>query len=297
MTTITKGRIQSSRAELCVARTGIRFHNLAPDRVRIAIEVENRGRGRSGPTPLRVESALFGAFLPWRPLTTLLVPPIPPGRSRIVETIVRQPRPAPIAGFSGLVPRGLLTAAGAGEADRKRKTVTQALTAADQFIGNLLRFLGKTSTCELAPDLRDLLGEALPHWAGNLNVWIGDQAVERHAAPHLRVYAGRPNLAMFLLGHRPDEYAFHMEGTGASWRHTLYDITDNHTVECEPDSRSSPRWRPMSSMRPMLLAVRPPEFCGRGSLEVHVAQRSSGKTAVVEFDLDPTADGPGCFTV
>jgi hypothetical protein len=45
----------------------------------------------------------------------------------------------------------------------------------------------------------------------------------------------------------------------------------------------------------VVLAVRPRVVCENGNLEVHVKRRSSQKTAVVEFDLDPTAQGAGCY--
>jgi hypothetical protein len=45
------------------------------------------------------------------------------------------------------------------------------------------------------------------------------------------------------------------------------------------------------------MAVQPPADCQAGKLEVHVTRRSCGKQAIVEFDLDPTAQGSGCYTV
>jgi hypothetical protein len=47
----------------------------------------------------------------------------------------------------------------------------------------------------------------------------------------------------------------------------------------------------------MMLALRPPEDCEAGGVEVHVEQRSTGQVAIVEFSFDPTALGPGCFVV
>jgi len=56
-------------------------------------------------------------------------------------------------------------------------------------------------------------------------------------------------------------------------------------------------WVMTRGRRLMILAMLPPEGCRQGNLEVHVTQRSSGKTAIVEFSLDPTAAGPGCYVV
>jgi hypothetical protein len=46
-----------------------------------------------------------------------------------------------------------------------------------------------------------------------------------------------------------------------------------------------------------LLALCPPADCTAAALEVHVTQRSTGQSAVVEFSLDPNAAGPGCYVV
>jgi hypothetical protein len=40
-----------------------------------------------------------------------------------------------------------------------------------------------------------------------------------------------------------------------------------------------------------------PGACRAGKLDVHVVQRSTGKRAVVEFYLDPQAQGAGCYTI
>jgi hypothetical protein len=45
----------------------------------------------------------------------------------------------------------------------------------------------------------------------------------------------------------------------------------------------------------IMLMTEPPAGCKQGRVEVRVTQRSSGKKAVVEFDLDPAAQGPGCY--
>jgi hypothetical protein len=47
----------------------------------------------------------------------------------------------------------------------------------------------------------------------------------------------------------------------------------------------------------VMLATHPPVNCQAGNLEVHVTRKSSGKTAIVEFDLDPSAQGTGCYFV
>src|SRR5207249_2457738 len=84
-------------------------------------------------------------------------------------------------------------------------------------------------TASLAPDLWDLLGGGQPHWAGNINVFVGSRPVERHFAKALRVYPDRTNLAMFVVGdqRKPDSYSFELEGLTSDWEAGLYDMTNN----------------------------------------------------------------------
>jgi len=47
----------------------------------------------------------------------------------------------------------------------------------------------------------------------------------------------------------------------------------------------------------VILATQPPADCSAGNLEVHVTRRGCEKTAIVEFNLDPQAQGMGCYFV
>lgn len=283
---------RSPLAELRVRRSGITFENVAPDRVLIEIQVENRGRAPSAPAELRLESAPFGAFVRWQPLTTVHLPAIEPGSATRVRALAHQHRPRPVGGFSGIVAPGLLTAAGAGEGRRPgQRTAAWGLAIARVF-GTLLAGRGQPGA--LPPDLFDLLGRSQTHWAGNLNVWISRRPVERHLAPRLRIHPGRGNIALFCLGDGPDHYAFRIESP--PWRCVLWDLGAGRIIEWT-DSLEDPTWHSVPAMSPVLFAIHPPKGCERGAVAVHVTQRSSGKTAQVEFDLDPTAQGPGCYTV
>src|SRR5881396_173882 len=97
-------------AELRAERTGISFHDLAGDRVRIEVTVHNAGAHRSPRTPMRLESAPLGAFVPWQPLTQLLVPALEPGESRELITDVARSRVTPLGDFNRVPPKRLLTA-------------------------------------------------------------------------------------------------------------------------------------------------------------------------------------------
>jgi len=289
------------KAELRVERTDISFHDLAGDRVRIQLTVHNEGEHRSAPTTVRLESAPLGAFVPWQALTRLLVPALEPGESRELSTEVARPRPAALGDFNRVPPKRLLTAV--SSADRPLPRSGTGVVA----MLNLLRrkqtsrpsgrdSAGRTS---LAPDLWDLLGRGQPHWAGNINVFIGAHSVERHLAGALRVYPGRTNLAMFLVGGpgKRDAYAFELAGLTPDWNAALYDMTNNGSLLV--DSSDAPiqeaQWVESDGGLMVILATHPPADCQAGNLQVHVARRSCGKTAIVEFSLDPAAQGTGCY--
>ena len=168
---------------------------------------------------------------------------------------------------------------------------------------NLLR-RGRTdrpSGRALAPDLWELVGREQPHWAGNINIFIGSHPVERHLARALRIYPGRTNLAMFLVGGpgKPDAYAFELAGLSPDWKAALHDVSNNRSLVVNPLDVpiEDTQWVQSDGGLVVMLATHPPVDCQTGNLEVHVTQRSSGKTALVEFNLDPAAQGSGCYFV
>ena len=230
-------------------------------------------------------SAPFGAFVRWRPLATLAAPAIPPWHTRVLRIVMQQPRPQPLGSFSGLVPPALRTASGF-ERDRRRAVVEQL--ARLQAMLRATDAISARSTT-LSPNLLDLLDGAGPHWAGNVNVWIGREPVERHRAPHLRIHAGRANLAAFCVGDRPDhDYAFRVECAAAEWGLALYERGERREHRVQPRTLGrAVRWHAVPGLSYVVLVLRPPRDCARGEALVHVTQRSSEKTAVVEFDLIP----------
>jgi hypothetical protein len=261
-----------AQPELSVERTDITFSNVAPDRLAVEVAVRNLGRARSRPTVALIRSAPLGAFVPWRPLTAVAVPALEPGAETTVRAEV--PVPAPVAlGTPGRVPpRRLLTALAAGDP--------------------------RPRAGGLAPDLFRLLGRGGVHWAGNLNVFIGGKDVERHLAQALRVYPGRTNLALFMVGSgRPDGYAFHVGGDAAGWNPRLLDMTGARSLSLEGrpgDGIPDGEWVELSHGI-LMLALEPPADATEGRVEVCVRQRSTDREAVVEFSLDARAAGPGCY--
>src|SRR5205823_4328954 len=115
---------------------------------------------------------------------------------------------------------------------------------------------------------------------------IGGRAVERHLAQALRIYPGRLNLALFVVGCGPDAYAFALAGDGANWDTRLFDMSESLSL-LPLGEREQPvaldNWITVRSQRLMMLALEPPAQCGKGTVEVQVTQRSTGQVAVVEF--------------
>jgi hypothetical protein len=286
-------------AELRVRRADIVFRNVEPGRVRLSIKVSNVGETRSEPTPMVVQAAPLGAFVGWKDVTALLVPPIEPDSYVEVSADLTAPSPTRRLGdFARVPPRKLLTAV-AGNDDSEERSTTGGM------VGQLFaRLLGRTAESQPAQQLPDdplqLLSRESVYWAGNINVLIGSKAVERHLAQALRIYPGKTNLAIFFVGDRRDEYQFALSGSGAGWNAALFDATDFPSLIMGRSSgRAIPQfeWILMDGCRVVVLAVCPPQWCTSGSIEVQVRQRRTGKSAAVEFSLDASAAGAGCYTV
>jgi len=265
--------------ELRVERTDIDFRNSGPGVVEIRIRVTNVGSERSRPTFAMISAAPLGAFVAWQPLVAVSVPGLDPDVSIVVEKQVRE-QPVEALGTPDRVPpRQALVALGAGDNDQPRRRSAAPAT--------------------LPTDLFKLLSQGSPHWAGNLNVFVAGQSVERHRAMALRVYPGRTNLAMFVVGSFRDAYSFELTGSAAAWDAMLYDFTGSRSFVPDGDGPKVRfgEWIDLRGHAMMILALRPPATASRGAVEVHVRQRSTDKTAIVEFTLDASAAGPGCYAV
>src|SRR5262249_46052680 len=146
------------------------------------VTVHNKGLGRSQPTPMRLESAPLGAFVSWTPLAKLTVPALEPGESRTLSIDVARPRPTPLGDFNRVPPKKLLTAVNA-PGNASEQPATQPATRIAAMWNLLLRrrnsFANRalTGITSLAPDLWDMVGRGQPHWAGNINVFIGREPV------------------------------------------------------------------------------------------------------------------------
>ena len=295
--------IRAPAAELRVQPSDIVFQNVAPGVVRLSVTVSNIGSARSQPTTMTIQAAPLGAFVPWKDVTSLAVPPIPPHSHLTVETDLTTPPPTKALGqFSCVPPRKLLTAIAAGDGKPRR---SRAVTTTGSSIGQVLaRLLGGGTqtgqTSQLPDDPLQLLSRPGAHWAGNINVLLGSRAVERHLAQALRIYPGRTNLAVFFCGDRNDEYQFTLSGDGAAWEAALFDVSHCDSLAQPPSPAAAipqSKWIRMNHLRMILLAIYPPERAESGCVEVHIRQRSTNRDALVEFTLDAHAAGAGCYTV
>jgi hypothetical protein len=270
---------------LTVRATDIEFSNSRPDLVDVRITVRNVGPEQSQPMIGRISAAPLGAFVPWQLLAVAKIPSLAPNEAHIVCVEVQERRRRPLGSADRVPPSRVLTALGQDDDNQPPRPAIAASTSAT---------VGRLPT-----DLLKLLGQGNVHFAGNLNIFVGGRAVERHKAKSLRVYPGRTNLAMFIVGSRPDAYAFDLQGSAAAWDAVLFNMTRANSFLPEGGQSALPlrRWIEQTGMSMMVLAVRPPAKCEQGAVDVHVKQRSTGESAIVEFSLDPAADGPGCYVV
>ena len=297
----TERHVRSNHNDgLTVYPADITFDDLTSDTVMIRVTVRNEGESRSNPTSIRLESAPFGAFVPWRPLAILPVPALKPGESRELSVTAARTHPVPLGDFDRIPPRSVLKALDKQSPQPRRRFVA---------LWDLIRRSGASRSANqnasareamLPPDLWEWFGREQQHWAGNINVFIGKRPVERHVAKALRIYSGRTNLAMFIVGGtgQRDAYSFDLVGLPSDWKAALHDVTAAKTLvvssSCKPVQER--QWvQAVADMLVVMLVVRPPMICEEGKVEVHVTSRSNRKTAVVEFDLDPTAQGAGCY--
>ena len=258
---------------LTVSREDIRFQTRRPGVLSIEVTIHNTGTERSAATFGLLRSAPLGAFVPWRPLGLLEIPAIEGRRSTVVRHEVRYQPPAALAGADKLPPSRLLTALGLDDRD------------------------GDSS--QLPADPLALFGRGGIYWAGNLNIFFPGKDVERHLAQALRIYPGRVNLAMFIVGDRHcDAYRFRLTGDGAGWGARLVDFGtgDSFAALVGKGGIQTGAWtRPTTGL--LMLALKPPADARTGAVNVHVEQQSTGREAVVEFSLDANAAGPGCYVV
>jgi hypothetical protein len=254
---------QRAAAEFRLRRTDVEFRYHRNGEIDIAFTLVNHGSQPSAAQRGFIEEAPFGAFVPWTPLATFDVPPLRPGQSTQVRLCV---------------PR---TSSAGGEPPD-----TPPVARRRWLFDGVLKWL--TSYTRGRVEDADV-----PRFAGNLNVHIGAESVERHLSGPLRIDPGKLNFARFIVGDGTDSYRFDLRGEAAAWDACLCDFSMLHSGKGEIERG---RWYP-GRMRQVFLVLHPPAECRQGALEVLVEQRSTGRVAVVEFDLDPQSLGAACYKV
>jgi len=250
---------------LAVEREDICFYNVAADRLRIEVKVQNRSDTASNPEPMMLQFAAFGAFVSWTPLQSLQVPRIRPGGSTLVSTEVVICEDGTLLAEDG----------GAYSEDRKRyqaalrtiqddeqlKTMS-AWQVVARKVRNLLAenrikrlraqrewasenrglrlWLGDTSLAEFEeffdPESADRPRADLHqgrsvYWVGNINVLMGGIDVERHEARAFRIYPGKINRSWFFLGGHPRcSMSFEILGAGEGWSTKLYETNASSSM-------------------------------------------------------------------
>jgi len=171
---MTNDRVASSiaspreqEARLIVRRQDIEFTDVGPGRVEITITVTNDGSRRSPRALAVLQAAPLGAFVDWRPLTVLRVPALETGESAVLRTEADRMIPKPSCPPHRRPPARLLTALDFGEGEPGKRVASPSVRP------------------KLPPSPIDLLTGPSTYWAGNLNVFVGGQAVERHMAKAL----------------------------------------------------------------------------------------------------------------
>lgn len=296
MTLLLTEKAGPATAALEIRPEDIGFSSLGPDRVQIEITVRNAGCATSDRTPVHLQSAPLGAFLPWQPLTTLIVPPLAPGSDVTLRAEVQRQPVKPLGDFGRLPPEALLTAVG-GEEPTRPSDVGQNMQTA---VRRRPAPGWSSGQGRLAPDVFELIRRPAAHWAGNINVYTGARAIERHLAKALRIYPGCTNRALFFVGSGPDAYAFELEGYSlAEHAYLIEPSRGSSLIHRTPHDETIRLGEWIEARRTMLvlLVIEVPRACTTGSLNVHVQQRSTGKRATVEFSFDATAAGRGCYVI
>lgn len=247
---------------------------------------ENPHDERTRPTPAVLEVAEFGAFRPWHPLRTFVVPPVPP-RGRLVLTVSpegdddprRRDAPSRPADLESLARRAL-----GGRAPSDASVLRQALR-------KLLERREVAEPTRPAPRRRRdglaailLAGCALEtggrpmHFVGNFNLKVGQQQpVERHFGDLDDLRAGQVNVTMFKVGDGlADTYTFRVRDVEPGWR-----------VELRAEGRTDLREGASLEIAwtPVYVLVTPPQDASAGIVRVAVHREKMVADALVEFKL------------
>lgn len=268
-------------ARLRIGREDIAWRTVAPGTVEVGFRIHNDGDRESAPTVAEVRSAPFGAHLDWTLLCEVDVPSIQAGGSLALSALAR------LENRVGWLPEPTADT----EIQRARELAFRAWRI-------LPRLVQDSATGLLAS------GRRPRHWIGNIDVHVAGAYAEKHCAKGVLAHAGCLNEAWLRIGSsrhvsRAETYEVHAtitrpdaasgsasEALDWGWRlQPLERLGEEDAVsECNPTFE-------LQGQTWCSLTFTPPEYETDGRLELHVKRLSSGRTAVVEFDLTMTDGG------
>ena len=212
---------------------------------------------------------------------------------------------------------GATDASSSEELESFRQVVRPGETSADdaqrivQSVADFARTSRQILSAQIlsALDPSRIAGRGNKHWAGNINVYLGGRAVERHQARGLKIYPGIENWALFNLGSRKgEEYLLNFTGTGAEWDARVFHLPNAQEEYSAAREMQGGREQlgegigsgelfvtPMGSAW-MAAMVNPPEDAAEEKLNIDIQELSSGRSTTVEFQMMANASGGGFYT-
>jgi len=223
----------------------------------IELEFENPAARPTRMMSAIVQIAEFGAFVPWRPLTVVRVPPIPPGGRRTVTTAVDpdDPKDLAIPGFG------------------RHASVNPRPVSGWGWHALLARLVGTEQAASMPH----------PHFVGNLNVFVpGSKPVERHVNRTIKLDPDNHNLALFIVGDGVgDEYRFSFESDPPGWDTRIERIEWNEPVRI--------------AFQRFGVSMKAPDGTKSGRVTIWVERVSTSERVPVEFELAEEPDTANCY--
>jgi hypothetical protein len=233
--------------------------------LRLSLDFENPADAPTFAVGAKVEVAAFGAFVPWRPSTRVLVPAIPPGGRRTVRTAVggEEPRDRPPP----------------SNASRVRMV---------RLLRQMMRLCHPDSIAAAVP-----FGRAV-HMVGNFNVHVdAGRPVERHRAVHVGLRPDAVNMGMFVVGNGSEAtYRLDVDDVPPGWEVGLRGLEAPDGSGPDLTSRTEGWVRCRGFVR---VEITPPFRAESGHVAIGVEHLEGRTRTQVEFDLE-TAHGPSkCY--
>lgn len=262
-------------ARLRIGREDIAWRTVAPGTVEVGFRIHNDGDRESAPTVAEVRSAPFGAHLDWTPLCEVDVPSIPAGGSLALSALAR------LENRVGWLPEPTADT----EIQRARELALRAW--------RILPRLVQDSATGLLTN-----GRRPRHWIGNIDVHVAGAYAEKHCAKGVLAHAGFLNEAWLRIGSsmhvsRAETYEVHAtitrpdaaSGSASAALDWGWHLTPSGRLREEDTASECNPTLEIQGQTWCTLTFTPPEHEVDGRFELHVKRKSTGKTAVVEFDL------------